>query len=160
MPREVRLRRRPNGAVTAEDFHVVDVPLPEPGEGEVLVRNTWTSVDPAIRLRLAARAPAGYFPAFALEAPLDGIMTVGEVVESRAPGFAAGDTVWHASGWRDYATVPAGDGTLGALGALRRLDTRIAPPHRLSAKKMGAAGGRPPCASGYALPQSLRNWLW
>ena len=36
-------------------------------------------------------------------------MTVGEVVESRADGFAPGDTVWHASGWRDYAVVQAGD---------------------------------------------------
>ena len=127
MPREVRLRRRPAGPVAADDFHVVDVPMPEPGAGEVLVRNTWTSVDPAIRLRLAARAPAGYFPAFGLEAPLDGIMTVGEVVASRAPGFAAGDTVWHAYGWREYAAVHAGAGALGALGALRRLDTRNAP---------------------------------
>jgi NADPH-dependent curcumin reductase CurA len=54
-------------------------------------------------------------------------MTVGDVVESRAPGFAVGDAVWHGRGWRDYAAVPAGDGTLGALSALRRLDTRIAP---------------------------------
>jgi NADPH-dependent curcumin reductase CurA len=37
--------------------------------------------------------------------------------------------VWHAYGWRDYAAVPAGDGALGALGSLRRLDTTIAPAH-------------------------------
>jgi len=88
MPRQVRLKRHPVVAVAAEDFHVVDVPVPEPREGEVLVRNTWTSVEPAIRIRLAAAAPAGYFPAFPLEAPMDGIMTVGEVVDSRADGFA------------------------------------------------------------------------
>ena len=52
------------------------------------MRNTWTSVDPGLRLRLTARAPAGYFAAFGLRAALDGIMTVGEVVESRADGFA------------------------------------------------------------------------
>ena len=63
-----------------------------------MVRNTWTSVDPGLRLRLAERGPAGYFAAFGLRAPMDGIMTVGEVIESRADGFAAGDTVWHASG--------------------------------------------------------------
>jgi NADPH-dependent curcumin reductase CurA len=127
MPRQVRLRRHPVGAVAAEDFHVVDVALPEPRDGEVLVRNTWTSVDPAIRIRLAAAAPAGYFPAFGLDAPMDGIMTVGEVLDSRADGFFPGDTVWHSYGWRDVAAVPAGAGTLGALGSLRRLDTAIAP---------------------------------
>jgi len=127
MPRQIRLRRHPAGAVAPEDFHVVDVPLPEPRDGEVLVRNRWTSVDPAIRIRLAAAAPAGYFPAFALDAPMDGIMTVGEVVDSRAEGFAHGDTVWHTYGWRDYAAVPAGAGALGGLGSLRRLDTAIAP---------------------------------
>ena len=42
-------------------------------------------------------------------------MTVGEVVESRAAGFVAGDTVWHALGWRDYAVVRAG--TPGARGS-------------------------------------------
>jgi NADPH-dependent curcumin reductase CurA len=129
MPREVRPRRVPDGAVAATDFDVVEVPMPEPADGEVLVRNTWTSVDPAIRIRLAERAPAGYFPAFGLDVPMDGIMTVGEVVESRAPGFAAGDAVWHAHGWRDFAAVPAGAGALGALGALRRLDTSVAPAH-------------------------------
>ena len=71
------------------------------------MRNTWTSVDPGLRLRLAERA-GRLLRAFRLRAPLDGIMTVGEVIESRADGFAAGDTVWHASGWRDYAVVAAG----------------------------------------------------
>ncbi|TML06406.1 MAG: NADP-dependent oxidoreductase [Actinobacteria bacterium] len=129
MPRQVRLRRHPVGALAADDFHVVDVPMPEPRDGEVLVRNTWTSVDPAIRIRLAAVAPAGYFPAFGLDAPMDGIMAVGEVVESLAVGFESGDTVWHTYGWRDYAAVPAGAGALGALGSLRRLDTAVAPAH-------------------------------
>jgi NADPH-dependent curcumin reductase CurA len=139
LPLQVRLRRHPVGAVRADDFHVVEAPMPEPAEGEVLVRNTFTSVDPAIRIRLAAKAPAGYFPAFGLEAPLDGIMTTGEVVESRAPGFAPGDAVSHAYGWREYAAVPAGDGALGALGGLRRLDTAIAPA-RAYLGPLGAMG--------------------
>ena len=75
-----------------------------------------------MRLRLRERGPEGYFVAFPLRAPMDGIMTVGEVVESRAEGFAEGDTVWHASGWRDYAVVTAGEEALRGLGTLRRLD--------------------------------------
>ena len=89
---------------------------------------------PACRLRLTREAPAGYFAAFGLRAPLDGIMTVGEVVESRADGFAAGDTVSHASGWRDYAVVAAGTPALGGLGTLTRLDTGWLPRSATSAR--------------------------
>ena len=88
------------------------------------MRNTLTSVDPGLRLRLRESGPAGYFTAFALDAPMDGIMGVGEVIESRAEGFCAGDTVWHAKGWRDYAVVTAGEPALGGLGTLTRLDVR------------------------------------
>ena len=69
---------------------LVEVPVPEPGPGEVLVRNTWTSVDAGLRLRVREKRPEGYFPAFPLDEAMDGIMTVGEVIESRADGFARG----------------------------------------------------------------------
>jgi NADPH-dependent curcumin reductase CurA len=135
--REVQLAAWPSGELRAGDFRVVEVPVGEPGPGEVLVRNTWTSVDPGLRLRLAERAPAGYFAPFGLRAAMDGIITVGEVVDSRADGFAAGDTVWHASGWRDYAVVAAGAPALGGLGTLTRLDTEVAPAQRY----LGPLGG-------------------
>jgi NADPH-dependent curcumin reductase CurA len=135
--REVHLHAYPNGAVSAGHFRTVEAPVREPGPGEVLVRNTWTSVDPGLRLRLKEDAPPGYFPAFPLDAPLDGIMTVGEVVESQADGFAAGDTVWHALGWRDYSVVGAGLPQLSGLGTLTRLDPGIAPPQTY----LGPLGG-------------------
>ena len=135
--REIHLCRHPRGEVAATDFRVVETRVRAPRAGEVLVRNTFTSVDPAIRLRLAETGPSGYFPAFALGAALDGIMTVGEVVESRADGFAPGDAVWHASGWRDYAVVEAGAAALNALGRLTRLDTELAPPQTY----LGPLGG-------------------
>ena len=75
---EVRVRRYADGAVTADDFEVVEVPVGDPGPGEVLVRNRWTSVDPGLRLRLRPDAPAGYFVAFPLGQPMDGIMAVGQ----------------------------------------------------------------------------------
>jgi NADPH-dependent curcumin reductase CurA len=125
--REVQLDSYPRGEVRVEDFRVAEVEVGEPGPGEVLVRNTWTSVDPALRLRFAPDAPPGYFPAFPLHAPLDGIITVGEVVDSRAEGFAVGEVVWHAAGWRDYAIVAAGTPVLNGLATLRVLDTERAP---------------------------------
>ena len=125
--REVQLQAYPSGPVQCSDFRIVEVAVPDPGPGDVVVRNTWTSVDPGLRLRLRKQAPAGYFPAFALGRAMDGIMTVGEVVESRADGFAVGDTVWHSLGWRDYALVRAGVPALSGLGTLRKLDTALAP---------------------------------
>jgi NADPH-dependent curcumin reductase CurA len=135
--REVQLRRRPDGVLRPDDFRVVEAPVRAPCPGEVLVRNTWTSVDPGLRLRLQATGPAGYFPAFALHAPMDGIMAVGKVLASRADGFAPGDTVWHAAGWREYAVVRAGEPALGGLGTLTRLDTGRAAPQQY----LGPLGG-------------------
>jgi NADPH-dependent curcumin reductase CurA len=135
--REIQLVAYPRGEVRESDFRIVETDVREPGPGEVLVRNTWTSVDAGLRLRLRREGPAGYFVAFPLAAAMDGIMTVGEVVTSRAEGFCSGDTVWHAAGWRDYAIVTADEPALGGLGTLRKLDTGLAPP----SSYLGALGG-------------------
>jgi NADPH-dependent curcumin reductase CurA len=126
--REVQLTAYPRGEVRESDFRIVETEVPEPAPGEVLVRNTWTSVDAGLRLRLREKGPEGYFAAFPLDTAMAGIMTVGEVLDSRADGFEAGDTVWHASGWRDYAVVRAGEPALAGVGTLKRLDVSVAPP--------------------------------
>jgi hypothetical protein len=59
---------------------------------------------------------------------MDGIMTIGEVVESHVDGYAPGDTVWHALGWRDYSVVAAADVQLSGVGTLTRLDVDDTPP--------------------------------
>jgi NADPH-dependent curcumin reductase CurA len=135
--REVQLVSYPRGEVRPSDFRVVEVEVAEPGPGEVLVRNTWTSVDAALRLRLREKGPEGYFAAFPLEAPMDGIFTVGEIVESHADGFEPGDTVWHAAGWRDYSVVEAGMPALGGVATLTKLDLAVAPPQAY----LGVLGG-------------------
>jgi NADPH-dependent curcumin reductase CurA len=135
--REVQLVAYPQGEVRPEHFRVARAALAAPGPGQVLVRNTFTSVDPGMRLRLAEDGPAGYFAPFPLHRPLDGIMTVGEVVQSRADGFAPGDAVWHAQGWRDYAVVTAGEPALSGLGTLARIDTAVAPARAY----LGVLGG-------------------
>ena len=125
--RQVELHGYPRDEISTRHFRLAEVPVPEPRPGEVLVRNTWTSVDPGLRLRLRQTEPNGYFPAFELGRAMDGIMTVGEVVQSRAAGFAPGDSVWHAHGWREYAVVKAGLPALRGLATLTRLDTELAP---------------------------------
>jgi NADPH-dependent curcumin reductase CurA len=135
--REVRLVRYPKGEVRRSDFEAVDIPLRDPGPGEVLVRNTWMSIDPGLRLRLRESSPDGYFGAVPLGSALSGVLTVGEVVASRAEGFEAGDAVSHAHGWRDLALVKAGKAEIGGLGTLRRIDTALAPPPAF----LGVLGG-------------------
>jgi len=137
MSRQIQLTAYPEGEIRVEHFHVVEVETPAPAPGEVLVRNLWTSVDPGMRLRLAAAGPAGYFAPFALNAPLDGIMTVGKVVETRIHGFAPGDIVWHAAGWRDFSVVRADEPALRGLGTLTKLDGSIARPEAY----LGPLGG-------------------
>ncbi len=124
----VHLVSYPAGEVTPDHFVTVEVDVAEPRPGQVLVRNTFTSVDPGMRLRLRESGPAGYFNSFPLNAPMDGIFTVGEVVQSRAEGFKPGDVVWHAMGWREYSIVTAGEPALAGIATLARLDTSVAPP--------------------------------
>jgi NADPH-dependent curcumin reductase CurA len=126
--RAVHLVSYPAGEVTPDNFVTVEIDVAEPRPGQVLVRNTFTSVDPGMRLRLRESGPAGYFNSFPLNAPMDGIFTVGEVVQSRAEGFEPGDVVWHAMGWREYSIVTAGEPALAGIATLARLDTSVAPP--------------------------------
>lgn len=125
--RQVELASYPEGSIRTDDFRVTEVKVADLDSGQVLVRNAFTSVDPALCLRLREHAPKGYFQSFALNAPLDGVATVGEVVESRAEEFGPGDTVFHALGFREYSVVNAGAPWLGGLGTLRRIDVDVAP---------------------------------
>jgi NADPH-dependent curcumin reductase CurA len=101
--REIHLKRRPSGVPSPDDFALVEIDVPEPAEGQLLVRNTWMSLDPAMRVRMGGSGGSiGKVPSYELDAPLDG-MAVGEVVASTVEGFAPGDAVVHSLGWRDYA---------------------------------------------------------
>nr|WP_308120948.1 NADP-dependent oxidoreductase [Actinoplanes bogorensis] len=103
--REIRLAARPQGWPTAETFEMADVPMPEPGPGQLLVRNLVMSVDPYMRGRM--NDVKSYTPPFALGEPLDGA-AIGEVVSSPAGNVPVGSFVVHGLGWREYAVVDAG----------------------------------------------------
>jgi NADPH-dependent curcumin reductase CurA len=85
-----RLRARPEGEVGREHFEVRDAPLPVPGDGEVLVRNIYLLVPPAMRLWMNERD--SYVPAQPLGEVMMGI-TLGVVEASKHPGFAVGSYV-------------------------------------------------------------------
>jgi len=104
MAQSWHLMQRPKGMPVPEDFALKDYELPELSDGMVRVRNRWLSVDPYMRGRM--NDVKSYVPPFALDAPMEG-GAVGEVIESRDPGFAPGDMVLHMAGWRDEAVAPA-----------------------------------------------------
>ncbi|MGW4274918.1 NADP-dependent oxidoreductase [Streptomyces seoulensis] len=102
--REWHLLSRPVGWPKPEDFALVEAELPQPGEGQVLVRNEYLSVDPYMRGRMSAAK--SYAAPYELDRPMQG-GAVGEVVVSNAEGIAVGDHVLHFEGWREYAAVKA-----------------------------------------------------
>jgi NADPH-dependent curcumin reductase CurA len=114
--REIRLAARPSGEPQPSDFELAEVEVGEPGDGEIVVRNTFMSVDPYMRGRMDDRK--SYVPPFALGESLTGGV-VGEVVASRAEGFGEGDVGLHQYGWREYAVVPG--------RYARTVDTSLAP---------------------------------
>ena len=117
MNRQVLLASRPQGAPTEANFSVVDAPMPQPDDGEVLVRNLWLSLDPYMRGRMSDAK--SYVPPAKLGEPMVG-QTVGEVIESRDAVLKAGDVVLTSLGWQSHGIAKASD--------LTRIDGERAPP--------------------------------
>jgi NADPH-dependent curcumin reductase CurA len=111
------LASRPVGKPGVDNFRLEEVPVPVPGDGEVLLRTRWLSLDPYMRGRMNAGE------SYAAPVELDDVMvggTVSEVVVSNNPRFAPGELVSAFAGWQDYA-VSDGAG-------LMKVDPRIDPP--------------------------------
>ncbi len=104
--RRVVLANRPQGNVTPQNFRIEEAPLTALAEDEVLVRNEWLSLDPYMRGRMSDAK--SYVPPVAIDAVMVG-QTVGEVVESRHPGFHKGDKVLTSLGWQLYGTARGKD---------------------------------------------------
>jgi len=104
--RQVVLKTRPTGIPQAEHFELIERPLPTPGDGQVLVRNLYLSVDPAMRGWVNAVAN------YSEPVPLGGVMraaTLGRIVETRHPQWKAGDVVTGMFGWQDFTAVDVAD---------------------------------------------------
>ena len=116
MNRQIRLKSRPAGMPTPDNFEIVDVPMPSLRDGDVLRRTTYLSLDPYMRGRMSDA------PSYAASVNLHDVMcghTVSEVVESRSPDFRAGDVVAGYDGWQRYAASNGKD--------LRKLDPKAVP---------------------------------
>ena len=116
--RQIVLARRPTGRPTLEDFHTETVSVPDPGDGQVLVKNTWMSVDPYMRGRMVDRE--SYVPPFQVGQALQG-GAVGQVIAAgKGATLQVGDFVSHMLGWREYAIV-------SPAAMPQKIDPKLAP---------------------------------
>lgn len=114
--RQVLLASRPDGEPVAENFDLAETEIPTPGDGEMLLRTVYLSLDPYMRGRMNAEK------SYAEPVPVGGVMeggTVSVVEKSNGGKFAEGDIVVGRSGWQDFAVS---DGT-----SLGKVDPSIAP---------------------------------
>lgn len=104
---KIVLKKRPDGLPQPSDFELVREALPDPGEGEILIRHDYVGLSPAARIRMDDRP--SYAPPLKLgEVVYAGI--AGEVIASRHPGFDVGDKVNSVGGWQSHS-ISDGRGT-------------------------------------------------
>lgn len=118
MNRQIVLSSRPQGVPHPENFRIVETPLGEPRDGEVLIRHAFLGLAPAARLRMSEE------PSYAQPLALGDVVygqAVGQVVKSRAATLREGDMVMSVrGGWQQYSVAAACD--------LVRVDPQVAPP--------------------------------
>jgi NADPH-dependent curcumin reductase CurA len=117
--RQWLLVSRPQGEASVDNFRLVERPLPELQDGQVLVRHHYLSLDPYMRRRMNDAK------SYAAPQPLNEVMiggTAGEVVASRSAAFAPGDRVVGLGGWQEYSVVADTQ-----RGVLRKVDTSRIP---------------------------------
>ena len=122
--KKVVLRNYPEGALRASDFAVEDCPVPEVADGSFLVRNSFVSVDPMLRIFIDKK-PLGSasMPSLPLGSVIPGA-AVGEIIESRHPDFKIGETVEGRFGWQHYA-VSTGQGVVRVPASLGGIENAL-----------------------------------
>ncbi|MDA3040302.1 MAG: NADP-dependent oxidoreductase [Actinomycetota bacterium] len=114
MNTRVLLARRPQGPITTDLFVFDQAPVPEPGPGDVLVRNIYLSCDPYLVGRIQSVFPLGEPVA---------VRAVGVIARSENPAWLEGTIVWGFLAWEEYTLVPGGRGltavdpTLGPISS-------------------------------------------
>ena len=114
--REIRLVARPQGFPDEDLFELAESRIPDPADGQLLVRNAYFSVDPYMRPRM--NDVRSYVAPFTLGEAMTG-GAVGQVAASRNERYAEGDWVVHGLGWREWALS---DGS-----GVRKIDSSSAP---------------------------------
>jgi len=108
--RQWLLASRPEGMVSENNFEYAETPIPEIGDGEVLVRNLYLSFDPTQRGWMTDRE--SYLPPVEIGAPMRA-GSVGQVMASHHDDYNVGDLVQTTGCWQDYVVAAPGQGPLG-----------------------------------------------
>lgn len=114
--RRITLASHPSGLPTAQNFRIDTQPVPVPGDGQVLLRTLYLSLDPYMRNLMEEVGPG-----YAEPVPIGNTMvggTVSRVIASRNSQFAVGELVLANAGWQDYALSDGSD--LLSLGDMAR----------------------------------------
>ena len=127
--RQYYLASRPDGKPDASHVPARDVPVPDPQAGEVVLRNLYISLDPAIRGWMGD--DPNYIEPIALGDAVRSSV-IGRVVHSNSPDFAPGDVAMTMGGWERYTTVQA--------AALNKLDESAGIPLSLFLGVLGPTG--------------------
>ena len=121
--KQVVLASYAKGNPRPSDFRLEEVPIPQAGEGEILLRTLWLALDPLIRFAIDEKPLSG-----ATHVELGDVLygpTVSEVVASNHPDYAAGEIVESRTGWREYAVVAPDQSDY--RGPPRKIDPALAP---------------------------------
>jgi NADPH-dependent curcumin reductase CurA len=113
---QVLLASRPTGWVSESNFRIAETPIPAVGDGQVLVKSHYLSLDPYMRGRMNDSR------SYAAKVEIGQVMggeAVGEVVQSKNPQFKPGDTVLNRAGWQQYGLSDGSD--------LRKVDPKAVP---------------------------------
>ncbi len=97
----ILLKKRPAGKPSLNDFEFTEIAMPQPGEGEILLKTKYVSVDPYLRGRM--RDEKSYIPPFEIGKPLESGI-IAEVVESNNKNFQKGDFVNGMLPWKKFQT--------------------------------------------------------
>ena len=114
--RQIKLVSRPVNYPMESDFSLVESPMPQPGEGEVLIQSLWLSLDPYMRGRMRDER------SYATPVELGQVMVggvAGRIIQSRTPAFREGEIVEGSLGWQEYAVSDGRN--------LRRVDLGLGP---------------------------------
>ena len=151
MNKQWHLVSRPSGEPKPDNFKLVEAPVPDLQDGQVLVRNHFMSLDPYMRGRMNDGK------SYAQPQPLNAVMqggTVGEVVASKSAAFQVGDKVVSGGGWQQYQLADAQAQAHDAQGRHRARATVGLPGRGRHARRHGVGRADDRSSS----PRPARRW--